>query len=106
MLKDGTVIKVGIYRSGSHVRYVGECDLISQDNGNETEAIFLMEFCLVKDPREAFTEAEVEKSIEHVKRNFRERNTSFKAKDRNEADIFLKSKINEKWEVIREFTEV
>jgi Holliday junction resolvase-like predicted endonuclease len=106
MLKQDTKVKVGIYQSGSHVRVLGECDLITQDNGHKDEAIYLVEVCVMRDPRNEWTESEQDKIIQNMINNFRTSNFQFKAKDRTEADLFIKSKLTSSWEPVREMAEV
>jgi len=93
MLKEDTVVKVGIYTSGAHVRLIGECDLINQDNGHHDEAIYLVEITMMRDPREPIGEGEMTTYINSMVGNFRDKNFQFKVKDRAEADKFINSKI-------------
>ena len=106
MLRKDATVKVGIYTSGAHVRVIGECDLITQESGNSDPAIYLVEVCVMRDPRNEFTVAEKSKLIQSMKRNFETKQFQFKAKNREDADIFIKSKISDNWEIVRELVEV
>ena len=105
MLKNNTVVKMGIYSSGSSVRVIAECDLITQDNGHKEEAIYLIEVAVMRDPRTPMTDKEVSTWGESVKQNFRDNRFGFKAKDRKEADTFIEYN-RKNWNVVREFTEI
>lgn len=99
-------IKVGIYTSGTSVRIIGECDLITQSSGHRDEAIYLTEIPMMRDPRTPFTTDEINKLVTSVKQSFKESKYQFKAKDRKEAELFLKSKITDRYTAVREFSEV
>ena len=105
MFKDAK-IKVGIYQQGSHIRVLGECDLITQNNKHKEAAIYLSDFCLIRDPRNDWTEQEQEKLIQNMIRNFEYSGYNFKAKNREDADVFIKSKISKGWNTIKELSEV
>ncbi len=105
MLKNDTIVKMGIYSSGASVRVIAECDLITQDNGHKDEAIYLTEISVMRDPRTPMTDKEISKWSESIKQNFKDNRFGFKAKDRAEADTFIA--YNQKnWTVIRDLVEI
>ena len=100
-------IKVGIYTNGASLRVIGEHDLTTQTYGHREEAIYLVEVSMMRDPRNEFTEAEKESLIRSMKQNFENNNFQFKAKNRAEADIFIKKVVGSKsWKVVRDLVEV
>lgn len=99
-------IKVGIYTGGASVRLIGEHDLTNQKYGYREDAIYLIEISMMRDPRNPFTQDEINKLIKTVKQNFAESKFQFKTKNRAEADLFIKSKLKGGWEPVRELSEV
>jgi len=99
-------IKMGVYRSGSSLKVIAECDLITQENGHKDEAIYLAEISVMKDPREDFTEDDLNKWKDVVRNNFADYKFGFKAKDRKEADTFITYNTPSKWETLRELSTI
>ena len=106
MLREDTKIKVGIYTSGSSIRIIGECDLIEQEGINSyQDAIYMVEVSMMRDPRIEMTESEIQEHIKHMVRNFEMKQFQFKVASREQADAFVKTKID-KWDVVRPLSEV
>lgn len=102
---ESTVIKMGIYKTGANVRVVAEMDLISQETKLRDEAIYLTSVSVLKDPREEFDDEYINQWKKNIVRNFKEHKFDFKAKNREDADKFIAFN-TDKWEVVREFSEI
>ena len=103
---DGQTIKVGIYTAGASIRIIGEHDLTIQNYGHRDVAIYLVEVAMLRNPDEEITEDEINRYIKSMVENFKQNRFCFKAKDRADADLFIKSKLSDKWKTVRELSEV
>jgi len=100
---ENQIVKVGVYTSGSSVRIIGEHDLTEQKFSHRDEAIYLVEVAIMRDPSTHISDNEITQYIKSMKKNFVSNNFQFKAKNRKDADLFIKSKI-EKWDTVRELS--
>ena len=103
---DTQKIKVGIYVAGANIKIIGEHDLIENTFGHRQAGIYLVAVSMIRDPREPLTQSDIDAAIQTMKNNFQNNYFSFKAKDRAEADAFIKHHTNEGWTVIRELSEI
>ena len=88
-MKNGNKIKVGVYTSGAHLKLVAEYDLITQNAGNKSEAIYLQANSFLVDPRLEISPEQIKKYIALAKVNFENNSFDFKTSTREEADSFI-----------------
>ena len=98
-------IKMGVYKNNSGIKLIGELDLITQDEGHKEEAIYLVSVAMVRDPRNEIFETELETYKNAVKAMFRDHKHDYKAKNREEADQYIKYTIGN-WDVFRPLSKI
>lgn len=101
MLNEKSVVKVGIFKDGVHVRVIAECDLIEQENGHKEEAIYFFESTFVRDPNLEFTQADINASVKSAAQQLKSQNSTFKVKSREEAEKYITKSTSGSWETIR-----
>ena len=100
-----TVIKAGVYKAGSHLRIIGEIDLIEQEARTVKEAIYIYEVTMLRDPREEFTEAELKTYTDSIKQAMYDQKYTISVVSREEADNII-SVLSKNWEVVKPFEEI
>jgi hypothetical protein len=98
---ENTVIKIGVYTSGAHLRMIGEMDLINQDQGHKEMAIYLLETTVMRDPREEITDDYIKNFAMTIRQSFKDGKTNFKTVSREDADKFIAFNMKT-WDVVRE----
>ena len=104
LLKDETKVKFGVYKMGSHIRIIGECDLVNQENWHKDEAFYFQAITFVRDPRNAITDEDLAKFKMSVLRDFKNGSFAFKTKIPAEAAKYIEIQTRS-WETIRELSE-
>lgn len=104
MLNGTSKMNVGIFQDGAHIRVIAECDLITQENNHKEAAIYFFESTFIRNPNEPFTQDAIDASIKSAKEQLKNQNYTFKAKTRDEAELYIKKSTSGTWETIRPLT--